>query len=199
MGQIGEANWTALCVARHVNVVTVVGGLFRCHLPRWPALNRLIAESGRKKPSPTPAFIRIARLIFVMDAWSKIIGDFITVHFAPVALREGILYVRIPALHYELEQISKPEILRRVKQRFGGKTICDVRFRLDWRGALTRTSCWSVTRICSTVRNRYYRSYVRQANKSEKKSHASKKAEKPQPEEIAPKRVNARYVVETNA
>jgi hypothetical protein len=28
-GQIGDANWTALCVARHVNVVTVVGGLFR--------------------------------------------------------------------------------------------------------------------------------------------------------------------------
>ena len=90
-----------------------------------------------------------------MDAWSKIIGDFITVHFAPVALREGILYVRIPALHYELEQISKPEILRRVKQRFGGKTICDVRFRLDWRGALTRTSCWSVTRICNRVQNWY--------------------------------------------
>jgi hypothetical protein len=63
-GQIGDANWTALCVARHVNVVTVVGGLFQCHLPRWPALIRLIAESGKKKPSPTPAFIRIARLIF---------------------------------------------------------------------------------------------------------------------------------------
>jgi hypothetical protein len=44
--------------------VTVVGGLFQCHLARWPALNRLIAESGRKKPSPTPALIRIARLIF---------------------------------------------------------------------------------------------------------------------------------------
>jgi hypothetical protein len=51
----------------------------------------------------------------VIDAWSKIIGDFITVHFTPVALREGILYVRIPALHYELEQISKPEVLRKVK------------------------------------------------------------------------------------
>ena len=135
----------------------------------------------------------------MIDEWSKIIGDFITVHFAPVALREGILYVRIPALHYELEQISKPEILRRVKQRFGGKTICDVRFRLDSRGALTRSSCWSVTRICNTVQNCWYRSYVRQANKSETKSQASKEAEKPQPEEIAPKTVNARYVVETNA
>ena len=57
---------------------------------------------------------------------------FIAVHSAPVALREGILYVRVlqPALHYELEQISKSEILRKLKQRFGGKTIRDIRFRV---------------------------------------------------------------------
>jgi predicted nucleic acid-binding Zn ribbon protein len=68
----------------------------------------------------------------VIDAWSKIVGDFIAVHSAPVALREGVLYVRVlqPALHYELEQISKSEILRKLKQRFGGKTIRDVRFRV---------------------------------------------------------------------
>jgi len=68
----------------------------------------------------------------VIDAWSKIVGDFISAHSAPVALREGILYVRVlqPALHYELEQISKTEILRKLKQRFGGKTIRDVRFRI---------------------------------------------------------------------
>ena len=53
-------------------------------------------------------------------------------HSAPVALREGILYVRVllPALHYELDQISKTEILRKLKQRFGGKTIRDIRFRV---------------------------------------------------------------------
>ena len=68
----------------------------------------------------------------VIDAWSKIVGDFIAAHSAPVALREGILYVRVlqPALHYELEQISKPEILRKLKQRFGIKTIRDIRFRV---------------------------------------------------------------------
>src|SRR5712692_5396621 len=55
----------------------------------------------------------------VIDAWSKIVGDFIATHSAPVALREGILYVRVlqPALHYELEQVSKTEILRKLKQR----------------------------------------------------------------------------------
>ena len=68
----------------------------------------------------------------VIEAWSKIVGDFIAAHSAPVALREGVLYVRVlqPALHYELEQISKHEILRKLKQRFGGKTIRDIRFRV---------------------------------------------------------------------
>ena len=68
----------------------------------------------------------------VIDAWAKIVGEFIAMHSAPVALREGVLYVRVlqPALHYELEQISKSEILRKLKQRFGGRTIRDVRFRL---------------------------------------------------------------------
>jgi predicted nucleic acid-binding Zn ribbon protein len=68
----------------------------------------------------------------VIEAWSKIVGNFIAAHSAPVALREGVLYVRVlqPALHYELEQISKIEILRKLKQRFGGKTIRDVRFRV---------------------------------------------------------------------
>ena len=68
----------------------------------------------------------------VIDAWSKIVGDFIAAHSTPVALREGILYVRVlqPALHYELEQVSKIDILRRLKKRFGGKTIRDIRFRV---------------------------------------------------------------------
>src|SRR5467141_2333113 len=68
----------------------------------------------------------------VMEAWSKIVGDFIAAHSSPVALREGVLYVRVlqPALHYELEQVSKIEILRKLKQRFGGKAIRDIRFRV---------------------------------------------------------------------
>jgi predicted nucleic acid-binding Zn ribbon protein len=68
----------------------------------------------------------------VLEAWSKIVGDFIAAHSAPVTLREGVLYVRVlqPALHYELEQISKIDILRKLKQRFGGKTIRDLRFRV---------------------------------------------------------------------
>ena len=68
----------------------------------------------------------------VIDTWSKIVGEFIATHSAPFALRDGILYVRVlqPALHYELEQISKKDILRKLKTRFGGKIIRDVRFRV---------------------------------------------------------------------
>ena len=68
----------------------------------------------------------------VLEAWSKIVGEFIAAHSAPVGLREGILYIRVlqPALHYELEQVSKIEILRKLKQRFGVKIIRDIRFRV---------------------------------------------------------------------
>jgi predicted nucleic acid-binding Zn ribbon protein len=68
----------------------------------------------------------------VIEAWSKIVGEFIAAHSAPVALREGVLYVRVlqPALHYELEQVSKIEILRKLKKRFGTKSIRDIRFRV---------------------------------------------------------------------
>jgi predicted nucleic acid-binding Zn ribbon protein len=68
----------------------------------------------------------------VLEAWANIVGEFISAHSAPVALREGILYVRVlqPALHYELEQIAKIDIVRKLKQRFGGKVIRDVRFRV---------------------------------------------------------------------
>jgi predicted nucleic acid-binding Zn ribbon protein len=68
----------------------------------------------------------------VQNAWSNIVGEFIAAHSAPVTLREGVLYVRVlqPALHYELEQVSKIDVLRKLKQRFGGKVIRDVRFRV---------------------------------------------------------------------
>jgi predicted nucleic acid-binding Zn ribbon protein len=68
----------------------------------------------------------------VIEAWANTVGTFIAAHSAPVALREGILYVRVlqPTLHYELEQVSKADILRKLKKRFGAKIIRDVRFRV---------------------------------------------------------------------
>jgi hypothetical protein len=49
-----------------------------------------------------------------------------------MSLRDGLLIVRVlqPSLHYELETISKSEVLRKLKQRFGAKVIRDIRFRV---------------------------------------------------------------------
>ena len=68
----------------------------------------------------------------VIEAWTQTVGEFIAAHSAPKSLKEGVLYVRVlqPSLHYELEQISKPEILRKLKLRFGAKVIKQIRFRL---------------------------------------------------------------------
>jgi predicted nucleic acid-binding Zn ribbon protein len=68
----------------------------------------------------------------ILGAWQALVGEFIAAHSCPISLREGILYVHVlqPALHYELERVAKPEILRKLKQRFGGKVIRDLRFRL---------------------------------------------------------------------
>jgi hypothetical protein len=43
-----------------------------------------------------------------------------------VALTHGLP----PSLRYEPEQVSKIEILRKLKKRFGAKIIRDVRFRV---------------------------------------------------------------------
>jgi hypothetical protein len=68
----------------------------------------------------------------LIDPCSKIVRDFIAARSATVALRERILNVRVlqPALHYEIESISKSEILPKLKQCFGCKTIHRVRFRV---------------------------------------------------------------------
>ncbi len=68
----------------------------------------------------------------VIEAWKQIVGEFIATHSSPHTLREGVLFVRVlqPALHYQFETISKPEILRKLKQCFGARVIRDVRFRV---------------------------------------------------------------------
>src|SRR5438128_11742534 len=64
----------------------------------------------------------------VIDACSSIVGEFIAAHSAPVALRDGIRYVRVlqPALRYELARLAKTVSLRTLKWRFGVKTLHDV-------------------------------------------------------------------------
>src|SRR3954462_2875551 len=68
----------------------------------------------------------------VIAAWKQIVGEFIAAHSAPVSQLVGVLFVQVlqPALHYQFEQISKAEILRKLKQRFGTKIIREIRFRV---------------------------------------------------------------------
>jgi predicted nucleic acid-binding Zn ribbon protein len=68
----------------------------------------------------------------ILGAWKTLVGEFIAAHSCPVALRDGVLYVHVlqPALHYELERVNRPQILRKLKQRFGTKVIRDLRFRI---------------------------------------------------------------------
>jgi predicted nucleic acid-binding Zn ribbon protein len=68
----------------------------------------------------------------ILGAWKALVGEFIATHSCPVALRDGVLYVHVlqPALLYELERVNRPQILRKLKQRFGTKVIRDLRFRI---------------------------------------------------------------------
>jgi hypothetical protein len=68
----------------------------------------------------------------VKRAWKEIVGDFLATHSEPVALREGTLIVRVlqPTLLYELDRVWKPRLLQKLKQRFGSRTVREVRFRI---------------------------------------------------------------------
>ena len=68
----------------------------------------------------------------VLQFWKEVVGDFIAEHSCPTRLKDGILYVQVvqPTVHYELDRSWKPEILKKLKKRFGAKTIRDVRFRV---------------------------------------------------------------------
>ena len=68
----------------------------------------------------------------VLQAWRDIVGDFIAAHSTPHRLRDGVLYVRVlqSTVHYELDRIWKPQIVQKLKKRFGARTVREVKFRL---------------------------------------------------------------------
>lgn len=68
----------------------------------------------------------------VKRAWKDIVGEFLAGHSTPAALQNGILIVRVlqPTLHYELDRVWKPQLIQKLKQRFGAKTVRDIKFRI---------------------------------------------------------------------
>lgn len=67
----------------------------------------------------------------VQSTWRDIVGDFLAEHSVPVSMREGVLIIQVlqPTVRYELDRTWKPEILRKLRARFGARTIREIRFR----------------------------------------------------------------------
>jgi predicted nucleic acid-binding Zn ribbon protein len=68
----------------------------------------------------------------IIAAWVEIVGDFFAKHSRPVRLYQGMLVVNVlqPTVLYELDRQWKSVVLAKLKTRFGGKIIKDIRFRL---------------------------------------------------------------------
>ncbi len=67
----------------------------------------------------------------VLQAWKDTVGDFFAAHSAPNRLKDGVLYVRVlqPTVHFEMDRMRGP-ILTKLRDRFGARTVREVRFRL---------------------------------------------------------------------
>lgn len=68
----------------------------------------------------------------VMQAWRSIVGDFVANHSTPQQFRQGVLTVRVlqPTMHYELDRVWRRDILAKLKERFGSRTVKDLKFRI---------------------------------------------------------------------
>jgi predicted nucleic acid-binding Zn ribbon protein len=68
----------------------------------------------------------------VKSAWREIVGEFLARHSAPDSIKDGVLIVRVlqPTLKFEFERNAKPQIVQKLRARFGAKIVRDVRFRL---------------------------------------------------------------------
>jgi predicted nucleic acid-binding Zn ribbon protein len=68
----------------------------------------------------------------VLAAWREVVGEFFAKHSAPQALKDGVLYVAVlqPTVHFELDRVWRRDILAKFKERFGGRTVRDIKFRL---------------------------------------------------------------------
>lgn len=63
--------------------------------------------------------------------WAGVVGEFISKHTRPVALKQGLLSIQVlqPAMRFHLEQ-SRGEILRKLKHCYGNEKIKNIRFVL---------------------------------------------------------------------
>lgn len=93
---------------------------------RWVPLHEALAKSVAK--------LGLADRLCeeqVREAWRDIVGDFLASHSEPAGMQRGILTIQVvqPTVRFELERTWKPEILKKLRQKFGAKVIREVRFR----------------------------------------------------------------------
>ncbi len=68
----------------------------------------------------------------ILRVWSEIVGEFIAQHSQPDRLVAGTLHIRViqSSVRYELDRVWKPEIVRKLRERFSERTIRDIKFIL---------------------------------------------------------------------
>jgi len=68
----------------------------------------------------------------VLAAWREIVGEFFAKHSEPKLLKDRVLYVSVlqPTVHFELDRVWKRDILAKLKERFGARTVREIKFRI---------------------------------------------------------------------
>ena len=68
----------------------------------------------------------------ILAAWREIVGDWFALHTCPERIRDRVLFVRVvqSSVHCELDRNWKPEIIRKLKQRFGAGRVREIKFRV---------------------------------------------------------------------
>ena len=116
-----------------------------------PSLRQKVLEEWRGLPQPNPGVDRVAAVGSVLSslapklglgerlleeeivaAWAETVGPFFAAHSRPAKLQQGVLMVRVlqPTVLFELERNWKPLILAKLRERFGGRKIQAIRFKV---------------------------------------------------------------------
>lgn len=124
----GAARSVVMKASLRARVIAEWRGLREEHFPTdtakalGPVLARVMKEMGLETRM---------REEEIIAAWRDIVGDFLAQHSVPQRLADGVLHVRVlqPSMLFELERTWRPEIVRKLKKRFG-RSVRDVRFRV---------------------------------------------------------------------
>jgi predicted nucleic acid-binding Zn ribbon protein len=116
-----------------------------------PSLRQKVLEEWRGLPQPGPEVDRVATVGMVLNAlapklglgerlleeeivaaWAETVGPFFAAHWRPANLHQGVLIVQVlqPTVLFELERSCIPVILAKLRERFGGKKIQAIRFKV---------------------------------------------------------------------